>query len=497
MHSLLNQNHIQDELEEKFKEALILLKSCKTDAAEALYEEITSKMPQSDEILLRIFNIYYKRNEFDKAIKHLTGAIEINPDPSYYKTLGNTYYKDKNYEKAEEIYTEILKTDPDNTNILFRMGVACAFNLQYEDAKGYFNRVLTFEPDNEIIYHNLAIVHKELFEWEKAIECLVKSIELKPDYSESMFLLSEIFLQLGNFVDGWKLYEARFVASNGIDRARSSNPEWNGFSLNGKTIYIQREQGLGDCIMFARFIPILSEMGARVLFKPHAELAQLFKDSEIPAQIIGHSVPVDSLAFDTHLTLMSLARVLNINEHNIPYKDKYLKADPKKVKKFKEMYFNNDKFKIGIVWQCKNIYPADFFRSIPDISYLLPITKIPGVKVYSLQKGEAQEQLKGLPVEITDLGAAFKDFSDTAAAIENLDLVISVDTSVVHLSGALGKDTLVLIEHLADWKWLLDRDDSIWYEKVRLFRQDKNKNWEYAVNNAVKHITQTYKLNAE
>ena len=247
--------------------------------------------------------------------------------------------------------------------------------------------------------------------------------------------------------------------------------------------------------MFSRFVPVLSSMGAKVLFKPQSALEQLFKDSHFPAEFIHKSASFEMLNFDTHISLMSLPLLLKINAaDDIPFKDKYLKANPEKVAKYKEKYFNTDDFKIGLVWQCKNIYRRDSLRSVHDISLLYPIIRIPGVKVYSIQKGLGEAQLKNLPedIEIEDLGGTFKDFTDTAAAIENLDLMISVDTSVAHLSGALGKETLLLLDYTSEWRWQLDRTDSIWYDKVRLFRQKRLNNWQDAINEAFEFIIQKY-----
>lgn len=242
--------------------------------------------------------------------------------------------------------------------------------------------------------------------------------------------------------------------------------------------------------MFSRYVPILDQMGAKVLFRPHSMLENFFRDFNFPAEIISNTTPLDTLEFDYYHSVMSLPAVFKTEIDTIPYKEGYLKANPEKVRQFREKYFNNDLFKIGIVWQCKNLYEQDIFRSIPDISYLFPIAKIPSVKVYSIQKGLGEAQLENLPdeIEIINLGKDLNDFSDTAAAVENLDLVVSVDTSVPHLSGAMGKDTIVMIEYTADWKWLLDRDDCVWYDKIRLFRQNKNNDWDFVVKNVVEYI---------
>ena len=348
---------------------------------------------------------------------------------------------------------------------------------------------MELKPDYPECYYHLASIYWQKSEHDIAADYLAKAIELKPKYAEALYMLGCIYLQKGKLLEGWKLFEARFYAKYGLPRPDLPVPLWDGSSLDGKTIYIYPEQGLGDTIMFSRYIPALKSLGANVLFKPEPELTQVFRDSNFPAAIINFKDPI-TVRFDYYLSIMSLPFMLNSDENSIPFTDKYLNANPEKVKKYKEKYFNNDNFKIGIVWECKNLYKQDKFRSIPALSYLYPIAKIPGVKMYSLQKGKGEAQLENLPddIDIMNLGSSFNDFSDTAAAIENLDLIITVDTSVPHLSAAMGKETLVLIEKTADWKWLLDRDDSIWYEKVKIFRQDNSDNWHEVIDRVVKYI---------
>ena len=434
---------MNSEFEEKLNEAVLLHESGKVNEAQAMYKELLHKMPNNDLVLAGLGLISIDKNEPEKAIGYLNRAIEVSQNPVYYVSLGNIFSRQKNYDRAEECYLKVLETYPDNIEALYNLGIVYLTDFRLDDAKPYFERVMALNPEIAECHFQLAFIYSEISEHDKAIKYLVKAIELKPNYAKAMFLLGCIFLKMGNFAEGWKLYESRFYTKDGVSLINSSKPLWDGASLNGKTIYIQQEQGYGDGIMFARYIPVLNSMGAKILLKTQEALKQLFKDSSLPAVIIDNSTPLEKLEFDTHISLMSLPSVLKANENSIPFRDKYLKANPDKIRQYKEKYFNNDNYKIGIVWQCNDISRGDRLKFIPDISYLYPILQIPEVKVYSLQKGKGEEQLKNLPdnINITALGHTFNDFSDTAGAIENLDLVISVDTSIVHLSGALGKDT--------------------------------------------------------
>ena len=499
-----------DKINEKFNTAISLLGSGKNQEAEVLYLELLNEAPDNHIVLFHLFMVNFAKKDLDAAEKYLRKAIEIGNDLHYYKDLGDIYYlKDKPH-KALEYYIIALKAFPHDINILYPLALTYLLDSKAKKDEEYFlskkveqnnqmtneakaeillKRVLEINPAYHQCYYHLASMCWQKHEINAAVSYLVKAIELKPKYAEALYMLGLIYLQAGNLHEGWKLFEARFYAKYGLARPELPVPLWDGSPLQGKTIYIYPEQGIGDTIMFSRYIPELKAMGARVLFKPEPELTQLFRDSYFPAEIINFKDPITEI-FDYYLSIMSIPYMIGSSENTIPLKDKYLKANPEKVKQYKEKYFNNDKFKIGIVWACKNLYKQDKFRSVPDLTYLYPITKIPGVQVYSLQKGKMTSQLENMPegIGIVDLGSGFEDFSDTAAAIENLDLMISVDTSVPHLSGALGKETLVLIENTPDWKWLLDRDDCIWYEKVRVFRQNEHSDWHELIDRVVKYV---------
>ena len=507
---------VLDEMNKKFNEAILLLASGKNDEAEILYNELLDKMPDNHIILFHLFMVYFAQKDLDKAEFYLLKAILAGKEPRYYKDLGDIYYLRENPKEALNYYITALKSYPDDINILYPLALTYLLDSKDKNDKEYLsqillpvaeitsekkelsneeraeillNRALKLKPDFHQCYYHLASIYWQKRELQTAVNYLVKAIELKPKYAEALYMLGCIYLQTGNLYDGWKLFEARFYAKYGLPRPDLPVPLWDGSSLNGKTIYIYPEQGLGDTVMFSRYIPELNNLGARVLFKPEPELTQLFKDSSLPAEIINFKEPITE-KFDCYLSIMSLPYMLKSDENRIPSIDKYLKADPEKVKLYKEKYFDNNDFKIGLVWQCKNLYKQDKFRSIPDLSYLYPLTRISGAKLYSFQKGTGEAQLANLPddIDIVNLGSTFSNFSDTAAAIANIDLMITVDTSVPHLSGAMGKETLILLEQTADWKWLLDRDDSIWYEKVRLFRQNKPNDWKNVIDRVVMHI---------
>ncbi|MFA6988903.1 MAG: tetratricopeptide repeat protein [Candidatus Gastranaerophilaceae bacterium] len=529
---------MSENIKEQFNKALIQHKSGNLEDARLLYNEIIDQNPDNIELLLKIFNLFYQRAEFKYAEEYIKKVVEKEPLAKYYRALGDVYYNQKEYEKALKYYLPVVKACPDSDYVCFKIGTSYSFLHKADEAIEYLSRVVALNDKDANTHYNLALSFEYKLELEKAVEHTIKSIELKSKNPEALYLLSTLFLKMGNFAEGWELYETRFFGENCIAELKSSKPQWDGSSLENKTIYVQHEQGIGDCIMFSRFIYTLKEKGAKVLFKPHKLLYQLFKDNTLPCEIISPETSMDDLEFDTYMSLMSLPTVLKINESNIPLKTKYLNANPEKVLEYKKKFFMNTptaehtgclqaslrgtwqskknnqaswiatlplvarnddlttsyeefpRLKVGICWQCKNIHHHDKYRSISDISSFYPLLRIPDIEFYSLQKGTGEEQLKNLPedIKITELGSTFNDFSDTAAAIENLDLVITVDTSVLHMAGSMGKKTLLLLEYSSDWKWLTKRDDSIWYESVKLLRQNEERTWDFVIDNAVDFV---------
>lgn len=348
-------------------------------------------------------------------------------------------------------------------------------------------------PNDPETYTRLCVIFQEQHNFKKAFECIYKALEINPNDGNAKYHLASLLLLTGDLENGWKYYEERINQSimEPKNIQQFDHPKWKGEDLKGKTIYVHPEQGLGDNIQFARFVPLLSQMGANVIFKAADTLYKLFKQSNLKAKIIAESeINTTNIKFDTHISVMSLPYYLKINQENMPFKDKYLKADPVKVDLLKQKFFNNKDYKIGLVWTCKNVYKKDSYRSIPNVEYLYPLAKLKGIKLYSLQQGNAELELKSLPpdINITDVGIHFKTFDDTAAAIENLDLVITVDTSVAHVSAALGKKTWILLEFASDWRWLTNTDKSYWYNSVKLFRQKEFCDWNGVIEEVVSEL---------
>lgn len=318
---------------------------------------------------------------------------------------------------------------------------------------------------NEQEFENLVARGNDFFMQENnpqsAVSCYKMALEINPDDARTKVCLALSYLKLKSFEKGWELFENRYPSQNDLIK-----PIWKGEDIKGKTLFVYYEAGFGDTIMFARFLPMLKDKCKKVLFLPQPELAKLLQDSDLGVEIL-----CGNAEFDYHIPMRSLPFALQINsEAEIPYKDKYLKADENKVRFYKENYFDTDKFKIGINWRGNGVFEDK--RQI-DLKFFEKFN-LPEVQIYSLQVGLSEK----LPENFVDLGSTFSDFSDTAAAIENLDLIISNDTSVAHVAGALGKKCFVLLPFAPDWRWGVNSDSSYWYEGVKLFKQKHSDNWQ-------------------
>ena len=450
------------------------------DTAVTYYAEALKLQPQNHEVLNNLGNAMRQKGLDDEAIKYYTRAIQFSPNyADAHNNLGNTYKDKGDFHSAEKCYKEALRIKPDFAEALNNMGTV---KEDMDEAISFYLKAIELAPDFMEVYNNLGYTFTNKGMFAEAIKYYEKALALKPDYAEAHFGLGLLQLLIKNFKQGWKEFEWRFRLE---DRARRVSlpvlpqPRWEGGSIKGKTIYVYSEQGFGDTIQFVRYLPLLHAKGAQVLFKPQAELQELFVQNDLKATIINSDAKPDLINFDIHVPLLSIPHVLRTNFNNIPQRTKYLNADKEKAASFHQEYYGNDKFKIGLCWQGRPTHLNDKDRSL-TLSSFIRFAEIPEVQLYSLQKGKRAEQLTVLPekTKITDLGPALNDFSDTAAAIEGLDLVITVDTSVAHLSGALGKPTWILLPFTPDWRWFMDAEDSPWYESVRLFRQKRHGRWD-------------------
>jgi hypothetical protein len=305
-----------------------------------------------------------------------------------------------------------------------------------------------------------------------------RALAVAPGMAEAQRNLAILHLLQGDFARGWAEYEARWRCGD-LTLPDYEQPMWNGESIQGRTILLRCEQGLGDTLQFIRYAKLLKKRGARVLAAVQSVLLPILRDVEGVDQWIDSEQPLPE--FDVYAPLLSLPRAFDRNLNNVLADVPYLSADPQRVKSWSQR-LDGEGLRIAIAWQGSRDHKTDYLRSLP-LAALRPLAEIPGVRLISVQKGDGQEQLEdvGFPV------AAFDDldgdgaFLDTAALLTNVDLIVSTDSAIGHLAGALARPTWLALALTPDWRWLLDREDSVWYPQTRLFRQTAIRDWDGVV----------------
>ena len=331
---------------------------------------------------------------------------------------------------------------------------------------------MTIRPDLIQAHINRGNLLIDLKRYDDALEGFDRAIALSPDSADAHFGRALTLLTRGRYAEAWPAYEwrKRRVAPDAFHGG--GRPEWTGQQdIAGRILFVESEQGLGDTIQFCRFTKLAADRGARVIMTVQASLIGLLQTLD-PRIEIASEPPS---AFDYYLPLLSLPMALGTEVATIPTATPYLHAEPGRAAVMRER-IGGAGFKIGLCWQGSYIAGV---RSFP-LRALENISRLPGVRLISLQKGAGTEQLDTLPdgMMVERLSGNFpEDFADTAAAMDAMDLIISCDTSVAHLAGALARPTWVALPHAADWRWLSDRDDSPWYPDMQLFRQPKRGDW--------------------
>jgi len=414
-----------------------------------------------------------ERNEVDAAIACYQKAISLQPTyADAYSNLGSALTRKGQLEEAIAACRKAISLQPTGAHGYNNLGVALAEQGDFESAITAYRKAIELKSDYSDAHSNLGNAYAGLGEGHKAVRACQSAVKFAPHAVQAHWNLAVALLRAGQFEAGWEEYEWRWVAYKRRGGLRFSDPIWDGSPLNGRTILLHAEQGFGDAIQFARYVPLVTQLGGKVIFESPPELFELFKSLHAAVELIASGSPLPG--YDLHCPLMSLPRALKTRPDSIPATVPYLAADAQRVEAWKSILGESqNRFKIGLAWAGKPTHTNDRNRSM-DLSQLAPLSDC-GAVFHSLQKAPLTVRPNGF--EVIDHANQLTDFSDTAALIANLDLVITVDTSVAHLAGALAKPTWLLLPHLPDWRWLTNRTDSPWYPTMRLFRQQAPGDW--------------------
>lgn len=433
-------------------------------AAEKIYREVLAKSPQNPNAWCYLGIALHDTRRFPEAIEAYEKALAIQPAfPIALNNMGNSLRYVGEYDRADKSFQQALDQKPDYVNAYKNRGTLHVWTGRLDLGFKYYGEALKLNPNDAELHRNLGVIH----------------------------------LLKGEFEQGWNEYRWRWRVGD-LFRPNINAPVWDGSDLTGKSIVLTAEQGLGDTLHFARFASVLKQRGAKTTIYCQPQLLALLQQSKNLGAIYPDNLTLNQ-PFDFQCSLLDVADFLQVNLSNIPGQTPYIEPAPNLLH-----YWNNQlgqsqrqlksgPIRVGISWQGNPDHQADAFRSFP-LKQFEPLASIPGISLYSLQAGHGLNQLAqwqgASPVHTfgNQVDKSSGAFMDTAAIMKSLDLVITTDTALAHLAGALNVPTWVVLGYIPDWRWLLNRADSPWYPSMRLFRQPKIGDWDSAfaeVHNAL------------
>jgi len=461
--------------------AAVLQRMNKHQEAIRACELALSIQPDFAEAHNRMAQSYLALDKWKEAISTAKDVLVRHPghQEALYN-LGMALIGARRYDEAVDCFDQILEAGPKDDMALLNLGNALNGAGRSQDAVDAYNRMIERQPNWAGGYMNLGHALGRLRRWEDALASYGKAAELEPDKKDHLYNIGNVHLHLGNYDQGWKGYEHRNQSAEGVQRKFPDIAIWDGEDLGGKRVLVFGEQGLGDNIQMARYLPLLQQRGATVAFHGYPMLRALLQTAAPGMTYVGDDVKPED--FDFQVATMSLPAKFGTRVDTIPQNIPYFTAEPDRVARWGERIGQHG-FRIGINWQGNPSGKIDEGRSAP-LAQFLRFADVPGVRIVSMQKNHGLDQLNDVPahIKVELLGDDFdtgKDaFLDTLAVLANLDLVVTTDTSLAHVTGGFGMQTFVALKEHPDWRWLLDRDDSPWYPHHRLFRQVKFGVWD-------------------
>ncbi len=441
----------------------------------ACYEQSLQMLPDQADVLMNLGVVHAELNRPEEALKWYDAALRIRPDyEAAHFNRGNALSDARRYPESLAAYDEAVRCDPKFAEAWNNRGLVLMRLGRAIDAAVSYRKALDIKPSYPEAMNNLGLALQMLGYVEDAIDLYTASIQLLPDHVNAHVNLAQARLLKGDFRRGWPEYEWRRKLPH-IALPPRDIPEWDGSPLRNRTILLRAEQGLGDTIQFLRYLPKVEEAGGRVVLECPARLHLLCRESY--NGVLRLIEPgADAQGCDLQVPLLSLPGIFKTEFRTIPAPKSYLKADAKRVRKWKTK-LPKGKLRVGICWQGNPLFPDDAFRSFP-LAVMAPLAEVEGIELISLQRGNGADQTSDFPVHrLPDNFDEEGAFVDTAAVMASVDLVVTSDTAIAHLAGALGRPVWVALGLSSEWRWFRDRDDSPWYPTARLFRQSAVGDW--------------------
>lgn len=451
---------------------------------ESLCQQILQSQPTNPDALHMLGLVALQLHRYELAEQLFRRAILSAPrNAEFFSHLGHALAGRGENDAAAASFRQAIAIQPDLAEAHNGLGILLRITNCLNASLASHQRACSFSPNSAIFLNDLACTQMALLQIAPAAQSLKRALQLQPRFPSAELNLACAELMLGDFEAGWKHYEARReVAGPGKFVIPPTRPMWDGSDLQGKRILVHAEQGLGDTVQLLRYLPLIARRGGKIVLAVQQELHQLCRQVKgIESLLTQGDVTSD---FDVHCPLPSVPRIFGTTLPNIPPGVPYLHADPQRADFWKQKLADGGPgLKVGLVWSGRST--PDPHRSM-RLTNMAPLAQCHDARFYSLQKGAASAQIYRAPagMPIRDLSGDLSDIAETAAIIANLDLVISIDTMVAHLAGAMGKPVWVMLPFLPDWRWHLERSDSPWYPTMRLFRQAHPREWDAPVEQA-------------
>ncbi len=486
------------------------------DDAIACYREALRLKPGHPHALNNLGNAFMGQGKLNEAVATFRQALTIDPaNAKAHYNLGLVLKEQGSMTQAAACFQQAVRCQPSHADALNNLGIILREQGQLAQAIECYRNALHITPDNADVLNNLGNVLKDQGKFEEALACFAQALRLHPNFADALNNLGLAFkdqgwfheagqafqnaiaaepghhlalwnrcllnLLHGDFAAGWPDHEQRWFQQGVVPRT-FKEPRWDGSPLHGKTILVFAEMGLGDTIHFLRFLPAVKQLGGTVVLECQPALVNLFAGYPGADVIVAAGMPLP--AFDVHIPLLSLPSLFGTTLDTIPNDNLYLRADPQRIEKWRHTLFSWEPkltaaINIGIAWHANPKHTGFNHKSFP-LKCFEPLSQVPNIRLVSLQVGPETRQLGQTRFPVTDLGSHFDPDSleDLAGAMMSLDLIVTVDTGVAHLAGAMGIPVWVALPFVACWRWLREREDSPWYPTMRLFRQRQLNDWD-------------------
>jgi tetratricopeptide (TPR) repeat protein len=484
-------------------------------AAVATLERALHLRPHDAALYYRLGLVLTRQNRLAEAADRLRQAVGLEPNHAeWHGSLGVAYLLGNRLPEAAGCFEQVLRLRPGYAEAHYNLGVVRLKQDRWREAAAFFEQVLEDRPAYADAHNGLGLallrldrLNEALAHFQRALDqksdvadvycnqgyalavagrhaealaSLDKALQLQPEHADAHFERALVWLLLGDWQRGLPEYEWRLKTTR-FPEVAARLPRWDGSPPAGRAVLLHAEQGYGDCLQLVRYAPLVRQRGAQVVLSCPDALVPLLSRCAGIDRLVAASAPLPPC--DVQASLLSLPLLVGTTPETVPAPIPYLFAEAALVESWRQVLPPGGPFKIGIAWQGNPSYRKDNLRSIP-LRHFAPLAGLDGVQLYSLQKGHGSEQLRDLAdrFRIIDLGGRLSEqagaFTDTAAALMNLDLLVAPDTAVVHLAGGLGVPVFAALSLAPDWRWLLGREDTPWYPSVRLFRQTERGNWD-------------------